>query len=484
MQPNLKRVLRALAREGLDVARAGQIYTVKLMGNEDTPVAEVLLPDDLPLEGKAFKQLANLAAVRHPHGGHVRHCCATPDFHPGDSGIAIGSVVETDGMVIPQAVGDDINCGMRLHMVDLTLDKFMSKKDQFVALLKGDYLLGTRDVAMSYDAMWAMFQDGLPLWAHTVKQNPLGFLRKADMSLVFMESETKVQYQGWAVGNPYLAPEALRPLEGVVRDDGLGTIGRGNHFVEVQVVNEIKDPKLAYAWGVRRGQIVIMIHSGSRQVGKYIGTNMAEKARKSWPKEMKYPSSGIFPVSATQSDLYREYLNSEATAANYGFVNRAILAELARVRLREVYGDIEAPLVWDAPHNLSVFEEDENGHRYWVCRKGACPAHYGQPVIIPGSMGTASYLLVGKGNHRYLRSASHGAGRAVSRGSMGRFVRDAAHARELGLTGVECITLRDARRVEEAPAAYKPIEPVIRSQVEAGIVSEVAVLKPILTFKA
>lgn len=126
MQPkNLNRLLRALARQGLNVTYNNKTYSINLRDNSDVPVAEVLLPSGFPVEAKALKQLANLASVRHPAGGCVCRACATPDFHPGDAGIAIGSVVETEGQIIPAAVGSDINCGMRLHVVDLTLDEFM-----------------------------------------------------------------------------------------------------------------------------------------------------------------------------------------------------------------------------------------------------------------------------------------------------------------------------------------------------------------------
>jgi len=118
-----------------------------------------------------------------------------------------------------------------------------------------------------------------------------------------------------------------------------------------------------------------------------------------------------------------------------------------------------------------------------VTRKGACPAHAGQPVIIPGSMGTTSYLLIGKGNPEFLRSASHGAGRLRSRFSLNRKGADKSEE-SLGLIGVDCITLREERRIEEAPAAYKPIQPVIEAQVAAEMVSVVAHLRPVLTFKA
>jgi tRNA-splicing ligase RtcB (3'-phosphate/5'-hydroxy nucleic acid ligase) len=130
---NFNRLLGALSRQGLDVSYKNQTYSVRFhKAKENIPVAEVLLPVDFPVEAKALKQLANLANTQHPAGGCVCRICATPDFHPGDAGIAIGSVVETENMVIPAAVGSDINCGMRLHVVDLSIDKFLAKRDRFL----------------------------------------------------------------------------------------------------------------------------------------------------------------------------------------------------------------------------------------------------------------------------------------------------------------------------------------------------------------
>ncbi len=256
-----------------------------------------------------------------------------------------------------------------------------------------------------------------------------------------------------------------------------------------------------------------MIHSGSRNVGKYIGGMWRDRACEAWPKTLKYPESRLFPLSvAAKPELVSSYLQAEATAANCGFINRLLLAELLRLRLRQVFGDVEAPLVYDVPHNITLAEGAG-----WVARKGACPAHSDQPVIVPGSMGAPSYLLVGKGNDRFLRSASDGAGRARSRFDMSRKGVDKTDS-ALGLTDVDCITLREECRIEEAPTAYinsgnsgmigsgdwgkgelltltlsfpsnrkqyyKPIQPVIDVQVKAQIVGAVAKMKRVLTFKA
>ncbi|MEH2285821.1 MAG: RtcB family protein [Nostoc sp.] len=501
MQPkNLKRLLRALERQGLDVTYSDRIYSVRLVNSPDAPVAEVLLPEDFPVEAKALKQLANLASVRHPSGGCVCRACATPDFHPGDAGVAIGSVVETVGQVIPGAVGSDINCGMRLHVVDLTIDEFLAKRDQFVEKMKGDYFFGTRDVTMTAQAMRSLFQYGVPGWLDAMLDQPTGSVLKSNLSQLAQESE-RIFLGGSMDGDWKLAPEELVPDAGLVRDGGLGTIGGGNHFVEVQRVDKVENRTLAHAWGVREGQLAFMIHSGSRNVGKYIGGMWRDKAKATWQKGLKYPDSQIFPLStSSHPELVASYLQAEATAANYAFVNRLLLAELLRLRLREVYKDVEAPLVYDLPHNITLPQLEDVETLYttsvqfkiqnpkskiekWVTRKGACPAHLGQPVIIPGSMGAYSYLMVGRGNPAFCNSASHGAGRIRSRFDLSRKGASESEA-ELGLTGVDCITLRQERRIEEAPAAYKPIQSVIDVQVEAEMVDVVARLSPVLTFKA
>jgi tRNA-splicing ligase RtcB len=368
-------------------------------------------------------------------------------------------------------VGTDINCGMRLHALDLTLDEFLAHKATFIERLKGDYLLGTRDVVHDAPTLRAALAGGVPAWVEGLRRGAHGMLAHADLTQLTGEVDRHYQQGVFGPGDPDWLPDL--PTSGRIREDGLGTVGRGNHFVELQVVEEVLDPKRAWAWGVRRGQLVAMIHSGSRHVGGHIGKRWVEKAREAWPVAARYPESGIFSLSWRSTPaLCHAYLEAEATAAHYGAINRALLGELLRRRLREVYGDRAAALVYDLPHNLTLKE----GDRY-VARKGACPAHAEQPVIIPGSMGAASFLLVGHGSEQCIRSASHGAGRAVARIDMSR-------VKSLGLDGVECITLRDERRVEEAPAAYKPIGPVIDAQVEAGLVSVVARFRPLVTFKA
>lgn len=472
MSTRKNRVFAALAREGLDLSSTEHGVRIRKSGRDDIPSAELLLPPGFPLEAKALHQLTTFAGVRHPSGGQVCRVCATPDFHAGHL-VPVGAVVATTpDLVVPQAIGTDINCGMRLHVTDLDVETFAAGKEALLERLRGDLLLGTRDLPMTPGAMAAMFSDGCVGWLEALERQRGGALARCALDQLWRDM-ARVYESGTFAGHARHAPQALvDPSRDWLRDPSLATLGGGNHFLELQVVEEVLDSRLAFAWGVRLGQVAFMVHTGSRGVGKHVGATWIDRARRRWPPKVRHPEGGIFALHGADAV---QYLEAVHTAANYAFVNRLLLAELVRLRMREVYrGDLEAPLVYDVPHNIVLREGD-----YFVHRKGSTPAHAGQPVLIPGSMGHSSYLCVGQGNPRYVNSASHGAGRALSRFEVGR-----KGPTDLGLEGVECITLSAERMIEEAPAAYKPIAPVVDVQVRAGVVRRVARLRPLLTFKA
>ena len=458
---------------GLAVEREGSIVRVRALGDPDAPTAEVLLPEAHRLDGKALKQLAAFASVRHPEGGEVRRAVATPDFHPGST-VPVGCVIATSPqIVVPQAIGTDIYCGMRLHVADLTQGELEARRSDWLPALKGDLLLGTRDLPMRVPQVRAMLRGGPLEWVVATRRDPLGLMGRADLTQIEAELERSFDL-GSADGDPDAAPhDMLPPDRDLVRDSLIGTIGGGNHFVELQVVDEILDGAAAYEWGIRRGQIAIMAHSGSRRVGVVVGGEWMQRAREAWPEGVPAPKSGIF---ALHGDAARSYVRAMNAASNYAAVNRLLLVEMVRDRLRQVFGrELEAPLLFDAPHNIVRFEDG-----VYVHRKGATPAFEGDPVLIPGSMGQPSYVMRGLGNRRFLRSASHGAGRRLSRGRMFHLAR---RHEDLGLAEVECITLKEERVVEEAPLAYNDIGPVVQVQAEAGIASPAIRLRPLLTFK-
>lgn len=466
------RLTKALAAHGIVAQRSGNIVRVASRDQSELS-AEILLPESLPLEAKAVSQLLAFAGVRHPHGGHVCKACATPDFHPGTS-VPVGSVLVTShDLVVPQAVGTDINCGMRLHTMDVTLEQFLKGKEKLVALLKRDLLEGARDVPTTPMAMTALFENGLGDFWEVMRETRQGLFEKVNFEQVSAET-ARLHASSFVRGNAAYAPEVLQDTRrGLLRDPGLATQGAGNHFVELQYVAEVLDRHRAYELGVRQGQLAVMVHTGSRDVGFYVGRRWMDRAKAEWPKGLKHPESGLYGLVGP---LAKEYLTAMHAAAHYADANRALVLELVRQRVRQVFGDQAMPLICDVPHNIVLTEAEGNVHR-----KGATPAHAGQPLLIPGSMGDDSYLLDGLGHPRWSSSASHGAGRAVSRTEMNW------KAKKGGVQSkhqFECVTLKEERRVEEAPSAYKPIGPVITSQVEEGLVTPVARLTPLLTFKA
>jgi tRNA-splicing ligase RtcB len=292
------------------------------------------------------------------------------------------------------------------------------------------------------------------------------------------------------------------------RDAQIGSIGGGNHFVEVQVVDDIADGATAHAWDVHRGRVAIMAHSGSVGLGHLVGGHFTDRARALYPTGVPHPEHGFYalPLGGPHAAEAARYLDAMANAANFAFVNRLVLARLAVTVLGRILGrEVDARLVYDAPHNL--IWPDQGGVR--VHRKGACPAPgpdgtgdgpflwTGHPVVIPGSMGAASWLLAGEGNDEALCSACHGAGRSVARGAARHVAPDVwdAARRELRVvTPVDIddpivrrrrdiVAQHDARLKEEGPWAYKDITPVVDTVARASIARRVARLWPLLTIK-
>ncbi len=464
---NQDRLIKALAREGLKVSREGSIWKVQSLTNSTIPESTVLLPDSLAVESRAFHQLAHLASCHHPLGGQVKKVVASPDFHPGDGGVAIGSSAYIEGTVVPTAVGGDICCGVRLHSSDLDVESFASIRNVLAPLLQGDFHYGTRDVTQTRAVQHAMFQQGLPAWWEAQNREGwrYGGVAQSNHDQLFQEIE-RTHLLGSLEGNPSAMPADLLSRD-LIRDDGLGTVGSGNHFIEFGFIESILDSKAAYQMGLKQGTVTLMVHTGSRLVGKYVGQVWADLARTSWQASGHVsPEHKLF---ALPPNLAQEYLAAEWAAANYGFVNRMLCAEQARLRLRQALGrELEMPLVYDVPHNITL-----PWRAGWLSRKGACPAETGQVVITPGSMGTASYVSLGLGNEDHLCTASHGAGRAISR-------NEAFHTE--GET-VDCLAIRPERIIEESPRCYKDIEEVVKVQFEAGIMHPVARLLPLLTLK-
>lgn len=461
------RLQKRFSRQGIHINYQNGVY--RLQGNNAQ--ASVLMPHHFTLEEKAVRQLLDFAAVHYPGAeGHVCKACATPDFHPG--AIApVGSIVATTpDMVIPAAIGTDINCGMRLLTTGQSLDTLLESQQELEQNLADVLLYDRRNIPVPGNAFTALFDDGADAWIAGLKED--GLWQSVDRLRLHDELSKTLSLDLIHASSRY-APEALISERQTLRPPSLGTVGSGNHFVELQVVDCILDRHAAFQAGLKEGDVTIMIHSGSRDVGFYVGQRWMDKARYTWPEGTKHPDSGLYALTGELAD---EYLLAMGVAARYAWANRATLAELIRSVWRSLFKQDDTKLVLDIPHNIVLQENGLNIHR-----KGATPAYDGKLALIPGSMGDYSYVVSGMGNPDWLWSCSHGAGRTIRRQQMRAKRPDTTLQEHLPW---HCVTLNEARKLEEAPGAYKPIGPVLESQQENGLLQPVARLRPWITFKA
>ena len=462
---HLLRLQRAFARAHIDLRYENGVYTVR----NASANATILLPAALPLEGKAVEQLLAFASVKTPQGEPAAcAACATPDFHPG--AIApVGAIVATPpDVVIPAAIGTDINCGMRLVTTGLPLARVAARKSDLVARLKAVLLQNQRDVPTTAQAFKALFDAGPQAFIDRIR--PEGLWAAVDCNRLANEVACCIGLAGFTANARY-APESFVGGRDSFRDPCLGTPGGGNHFVELQVVDDVLDRHAAHAAGLRAGEVVVMIHSGSRDLGFYVGARWMDRARDAWPRGVRHPESKLYALAGP---LAGEYMQAMGVAARYAWVNRVVLAEMVRLELARLFGADNSRLVVDVPHNVVLAE-----HGLHIHRKGATPAHAGDLALIPGSMGDSSYVVRGLGHPDWLWSCSHGAGRRQRRQAM-RAMKPPPRQDATW----QCVTLKEERLIEEAPEAYKPIGPVIDAQVESRLIDTVARLRPWLTFKA
>jgi tRNA-splicing ligase RtcB (3'-phosphate/5'-hydroxy nucleic acid ligase) len=435
----------------------------------------------------------------------INRVVLTPDFHKG-SGIPVGTVVETSGFVIPAAIGNDICCGMRLLATDLPCEKLESHWKAIQKRLRELFFEGQRDIPMSPRQREAVLRFGLPGLVDTIDDNrDKGIYRYYDFSSQRDDLE-RIHNNGGFKTNRLFGFEKLIQSSGAIdgRDPQIGSVGGGNHFVELQCIEELLCKQSARELGLVKGNLAIMVHSGSVSLGHAVGGHFIDRAKEIFPKQIKDPKNDFYVLPMTGS--YQKeglfYLESMRNAANFAFANRLFLGLMALRAIQEVLGiSVSSRLIYDAPHNLVFDTEDGN----YLHRKGATPAEgplkssdwMGRPVIIPGSMGSASYLLTGLGNADSLESACHGAGRVMSRGKASHYsdeIYDQQTKKLRIVTKVDpnspqMLQRRDIlekykeRIKEEAPYAYKPITPVIESVKEAGIANPVAKLMPLCTVK-
>ncbi len=441
-----------------------------------------LLPD---LEAdRSMEQVANVATLP----GIVEASYAMPDVHWG-YGFPIGGVAATDveagGVVSPGGVGFDISCGVRLMVSGLDADSCRERLPALMDVLDQDVPRG-----LGRGALWQVSGE-------------------AELREILADGAVHAVAAGFGDADDLAACEDGGRLPDAdpaqvserARERGLGqvgSLGSGNHFLEVQVVADVLDAGRAEAFGLRRGLLCVMIHSGSRGLGHQVcSDHVRAMAHAMAGYGIRIPDRQL-ACAPVRSPHGEAYMGAMAAAANYGRANRHLLGEAARRAFRSAFGegeDARLRLLYDVSHNLAKFETHPvDGEPRLLCvhRKGATrslpPGHpelapglrpHGQPVIVPGSMGTASYVMAGAPGGGAFHSTCHGAGRTMSRHEAKRRVGGRQLQAELAATGVVVrpLSLRDLP--EEAPFAYKDVDAVVAVCAAAGLGVAVARLRPL-----
>lgn len=447
--------------------------------------ASVYCSEDLPLEPGALQQLADGASMT-----GIRRALATPDIHHG-FGVPIGSVLGFDGTISPAAVGYDINCGMRMLRTDLEASEATSRS--LAAAVRREIPLGEgkSNVQVNKEQLELVLARGVRSLPD-ISRNDHQVWEMTDRQSVLPDCE-RIEDGGSLPGNP--AAAGKRAIQRGLSQ--LATLGGGNHFIEFQAVDEIFDPGAATEFGLKPGQLVVMIHSGSRGLGHQVGGDYMKLAKEMNSKD----AVASFDIASREGKGYWGAMNA---AANYAFVNRHLMGLLViRAMLKTLPGANPA-LLYDVPHNIAKLEQ-HGKEQLLVHRKGATRAFgphrmkgtrfaaTGQPVLIPGSMGTASYLLSGvDSSAASLASVNHGAGRVMSRvQARGKWkgkkmVRPPAISDsqfEQAMDGVYLICENNKTIKEEAPQAYKDIDLVMKTVSGARLGNLVARMKPLAVLK-
>ncbi|UCC99234.1 MAG: RtcB family protein, partial [Phycisphaerales bacterium] len=452
--------------------------------------ATIFASKAVKLEPDAVSQLCDAACLP-----PARRVLATADIHVG-FGVPIGAVLGLDGAIMPPAVGYDINCGMRL--LHTPFSKADIDTDKIAVDIARDIPLGEgrENLHLDKTGIEAVVNQGVGAIPALAQRTSHRAWEAFDPDQCADDLQ-KIEENGHLPADPAAVPS------GAVQKgcNQLGTLGGGNHFIEIQCVQETFDRALAKTFGLFKNQIVVMIHSGSRRFGyevadEYMNVAARRPENAGRPKMLSY-----LPTDTREG---RNYIAAMAAAANFAFANRHIMALLVRRCFNRMFGPTPLNLVYDVTHNMAKLET-HGGARLWVHRKGATRAfgpaqmtrglfaQTGQPIITPGSMGTASYLLVGTGNSdESLNSVNHGAGRVMSRTAArgktrrGRTVAEALISDDQfkrSMKGVKLIA-GDSRKIkEEAPDAYKDIDEVVRIVVECGWAKPVARMVPLAVLK-
>ncbi|MCS7166434.1 MAG: RtcB family protein [Gemmatales bacterium] len=439
---------------------------------------------------QAPEQVANVAFLP----GIQEASLAMPDIHWG-YGFCIGGVCATDpeegGVISPGGVGYDINCGVRLVRTNLTEEQVRPKLKELVNEL-------FRQIPTGVGRTGKYHFDRSEL-RHLMAEGPRYLIKRGLCTEQDIEhTEAHGRLEGAKPEN----------VSGRALDRGAeqcGTLGSGNHFLEVQVVDAVFDQEAAEVMGLFPGQVCVMIHSGSRGLGYQVCDDALQALREVPEKYRIYLPDRQLLCAPVNSPEGQHYIGAMRAAANFAWCNRQLLTWQAREVFETVFGrpwqDLEMAVVYDVAHNIAKFEEHEIGGKkkwVWVHRKGATRAfppghpeipdkyrHIGQPVLIPGDMGRASWVLVGQQDsmRKSFGTTCHGAGRAMSRTAAVHDARGRSIEKELEQRGVIARARSWKGLAEEQPAAYKDVDLVVEVVHKAGLSKKVARMRPIGVIK-
>lgn len=436
------------------------------------------------LERETFEQIANVATLP----GIQKYSMAMPDAHPG-YGFPIGGVAafhRFEGIISPGGVGYDINCGVRILRTNLTKEEVYPRMKDLVEFLfrsipsgigsKSNIRVSEKDLtdAFQYGAKWAVDKGyGNEKDVEHCEEN--GYMKIADASKVSDKARKR--------GKPQF-----------------GTLGSGNHFLEVQYVDEVFDEGVAKVFGFSKGQVAVMIHCGSRGAGHQICDDyirILERATQKYGIRLPDRQLACAPAESTEG---QNYFKAMAAGANYAWANRQVITHMVRDAFTKFFkrdiDDLGMDLVYDVAHNVAKLEEhniDGAKTNVYIHRKGATrafpPNHseipivyrkVGQPVLIPGSMGTPSFILHGteKAMEETFGSACHGAGRMSSRSQALKTLRGEDVRKELEARGISVRATQPSIIAEEAPSVYKSSEEVVDVVHQIGIALKVIKLLP------
>jgi len=438
------------------------------------------------MDDKVLEQVANVASLP----GIQRAAFAMPDAHWG-YGFPIGGVAAFDpaegGVVSAGGVGFDISCGVRTLLTGLPVAVIQTRRE---ALAEGLYRaipagVGSRGkLHLDRKEMDAMLRGGAR-WA--VER---GHGEATDLA--------RVEEGGCLAG---ALPKQVSDHAKERQREEMGTLGSGNHYLEVQAVDQLFDPDTAAAFGLRAGEAVISIHCGSRGLGHQIGTEFLKRMVLAAPRHGLHLPDRELACAPIDSDLGRAYLGAMRAGVNCALANRQILTHLTRQAFHKLFPEARLTLLYDVSHNTCKVEEHEidgRPRRLFVHRKGATrafgPGHpdlppelraTGQPVLIGGTMGTGSHVLVGTatGMEIAFGSACHGAGRAMSRNQARKRWRGQEVVERLAARGVVIRSPSFRGVAEEAPGAYKDVDAVVAATEAAGLARRVARLTPLVCVK-